>query len=781
MMVVMVPPPEPSFPSTLGRYELVSPLSQGGMGELFLARLAGVAGWHKQVAIKRLLPHLAGDGEFLERFIDEARIAVSLTHGNIVPVFELGEDDGALFIAMEYIDGWDLRRLMRQRPRGERKVPLSAALYIGVEVCKGLAYAHSRTDAAGHPLHIVHRDISPANLIVSRQGEVKIVDFGIASARSRLGNTMTGQVRGKLAYMSPEQASGRAVDNRSDLFSLGVVLYEMIAGRRPFDANADHELLARIQAGEFQPLQDAVVDVPDEVVRVVHRALAVDVADRFASAEELQIALMNAMPPLSGPFTAQQLARWAIGVGVDAPSTRREGLDGVLNEELDRLLGGGGLTPSAGRSVTPSPLTPSPLTPSSVIRSRTTGMPAVAASSAGTSSQSSEASARAAALPSPGDVTRTAAIVAPSPVGWPADTKARPSGGRVWPQVVGGVVLVLVASVIAAFMLWPTPEVTLEVSTEPSGATVFVDGTAMGVSTLRAEFAPGEHFVRVQLAGFESSERSIVLEDHTQESALAFELEPLPQRVEFESFPAGALVQVEGHDPFIAGNSIELPVGSRLRVTMSLDGHASWSEELEFAAGRTRVSARLQPVGNGSSAAAPPVSQQDDLGRVEPRDVPGEPTGPAQPTPATPMELRRYLLPSFPAGTVVEFAGRPIEPAQGLRVPSTDAPARLRVSAPGFEVWEREIDPRTLLSGSLDISLTAVRGQGTLSLQFSEAPFVGDISVDGREIGRWDRQPIELSAGRHTIVVTNATHGTEHRATVDIEPNGEHTLAVEWQ
>jgi serine/threonine protein kinase len=773
-MVVMVPPPEPSFPSTLGRYELVAPLSQGGMGELFLARLAGVAGWHKQVAIKRLLPHLAGDGEFLERFIDEARIAVSLTHGNIVPLFELAEDAGALFIAMEYIDGWDLRQLMRQRPRGERRVPLPAALYIAIEVCKGLAYAHSRTDAAGNPLHIVHRDISPANLIVSRQGEVKIVDFGIASARSRLGNTQTGQVRGKLAYMSPEQASGRTVDNRSDLFSLGVVLYEMIAGRRPFDANADHELLARIQSGVFPRLQDVASDVPDEVAAVVHRALAVDVADRFASAEELQIALMQAMQHLSGPFTAQQLARWAVSVGVDAPSHRRDGLDGVLNEELDRLLGGGGLTPSAGRSVTPSPLTPS-----AVIRSRPTGTPVVPAPSAVATSQSGEVPVRTAALPSPGDVTRTAAVVSPSPVVPPPEAKAGSRGSRLWPRAVAGVLVV--ASAALAFTLWPTPGVVLEVTTEPSGATVFVDGTAMGVSTLRTEFAPGEHFVRVQLAGFESSERSIVLERDADEAALTFALEPLPQRVEFESFPAGALVQVEGYDSFVAGNSIELPVGARLRVTMSQDGYVTWSEELEFAAGRTRVSARLEPVLNGSSPGVLDGAPLEDAVDPERSVREGDSTGRELATSPPPMELRRYLLPSFPAGTVVEFAGRTIAPEQGLRVPSTDAPGRLRVSAPGFEVWEREIDPGTLLSGRLDVSLTPARGQGTLSLQFSEAPFVGDISVDGRVIGRWDRQPIELAAGRHTIVVTNATHGTEHRSTVEIEPDGEHTLAVEWQ
>jgi eukaryotic-like serine/threonine-protein kinase len=749
------------------------------MGELFLARLAGVAGWQKQVAIKRLLPHLAGDGEFLERFIDEARIAVSLTHGNIVPVFELGEDAGALFIAMEYIDGWDLRRLMRQRPRGERRVPLSAALYIGIEVCKGLSYAHSRTDAAGNALHIVHRDISPANLIVSRQGEVKIVDFGIASARSRLGNTMTGQVRGKLAYMSPEQASGRAVDNRSDLFSLGVVLYEMIAGRRPFDANADHELLARIQAGEFQPLNEAAPDVPDEVVAVVHRALAVDVADRYGSAEELQIDLMHAMLHISGPFTAQQLARWAISVGVDASPQRREGLDGVLNEELDRLLGGGGLTPSAGRAITPSPLTPSPLTPSAAIRSRATGTPAEPIPRSGTALVASEAPVRTAALPTSSDFTRTAAVLPAVPVSEPSRAPQPVWSHRRWSW--GLAALALMGGAAAALAFWPTPSIVLEVATVPSGATVFVDGSEIGVSTLRAEFVAGEHVVRVQLAGFESDERTIVLDDAEAEQLLAFELEPLPQRVEFESIPPGATVQVQGHEPFIAGNSIELPVGSRLLVTMSLPGYATWSDELEFPAGRTRVSARLEPAAEGSSSAQPAEVAPENPGRDERPDDTNANSGMATAEQPAAMELRRYLLPSFPPGTVVEFGGRQIEPSQGLRVPSTDQPTRLRVTVPGFEVWEREIDPGTLSSGSLDISLTPARGQGTLLLQFSTAPFVGDIAVDGQAIGRWDRQPIELSAGRHTIVVTNATHGTEHRATVEIEPDTQHTLAVEWQ
>lgn len=329
------------FPIPFGRYELLSRLARGGMGELFIARMAGAAGWEKRVVIKRLLPHLSDDPEFLDRFLDEARIAVNLTHGNIVPVFELGEVNGQYFIAMEYIDGWDLRTAIRAARQAGEPWPLEAALFAGVQAARGLAYAHSRTDESGQPLRIVHRDISPANLLLSRDGEVKIVDFGIASARSRMGSTQTGQVRGKVAYMSPEQAAGVSVDNRSDVFSLGVVIYELLAGRRPFDGETDAEILAALRTGNYPPLQHLRPTIPDRVADVVERALVDDVAERWQSADDFELALTDALNELSGAWSPRPLVAWLKQLFPAAERAGRSGgLDALLQSELERRHAG---------------------------------------------------------------------------------------------------------------------------------------------------------------------------------------------------------------------------------------------------------------------------------------------------------------------------------------------------------------------------------------------------------------------------------------------------------
>lgn len=272
---------------TVGRYELIHRLGHGGMAAVFLGRATGRAGFEKLVAVKVIHPHLAAEQEFVDMFLDEARIAARLHHPHVVEIHDLGDDDGVLFMVMEYVEGETLASTLRQlRKQGER-LPLSAVLQVVADACEGLAAAHDLTDVDGRRMHLVHRDVSPHNLLVSMDGRVKVVDFGIAKATGRRSSTRTGQLRGKLAYMSPEQAGGGSIDHRTDLFALGAVLWELLAGERLFVAETESETLARVTACEVPDIRERHAGLPAGVAALVDRALARDPEVRFGSAQEM--------------------------------------------------------------------------------------------------------------------------------------------------------------------------------------------------------------------------------------------------------------------------------------------------------------------------------------------------------------------------------------------------------------------------------------------------------------------------------------------------------------
>ena len=216
-----------------GRYTVVRKLAEGGMAEIFLARQHGSEGFEKPVVLKRIHTAFYADEQFRNMLVDEAHISMGLHHNNIVQVLDLGRAGGRLFLVLELVDGWDLARVLDRAQTAERPLPPGIGLYIIAEVCRALSYAHSRTRPDGEPMGIVHRDISPQNVLISEQGEVKLADFGIAKALTRRDRTATGVVKGKVAFMSPEQAHGQALDARSDLFSLGTLLYLVTTGRAP--------------------------------------------------------------------------------------------------------------------------------------------------------------------------------------------------------------------------------------------------------------------------------------------------------------------------------------------------------------------------------------------------------------------------------------------------------------------------------------------------------------------------------------------------------------------
>tara|TARA_Y100001954_G_C15797241_1_gene598299 strand:- start:344 stop:2344 length:2001 start_codon:yes stop_codon:yes gene_type:complete len=313
-------------PRTIDRYEILGKLAEGGMAEIFLAKQSGMEGFEKVVVLKCILPSLIDDEEFITMFLDEARIAARLNHPNIAQIYDLGRTDETLYIAMEHVAGRNLQQILLKEYNQDQRVPIHHVCKILAGVCEGLHYAHEKTDLQGQSLNLVHRDVSPQNILVSYDGNVKLVDFGIAKASSQVGETRAGVLKGKYAYMSPEQVRGWALDGRSDLFSVGVVLYELLTGRRPFEQSLGVDTLRAIMAKKpVNPLKYNP-EIPDAVMRILGRCLEKSPDKRYQSAQELQMDFEDYLVSSPEKSTSVRLARYMESL-----------FDDELNQESGRL------------------------------------------------------------------------------------------------------------------------------------------------------------------------------------------------------------------------------------------------------------------------------------------------------------------------------------------------------------------------------------------------------------------------------------------------------------
>ncbi len=292
-----------------GKYMLLNRIAVGGMAEVFRAKLEGVAGFERYVAIKRILPSVAEDKDFIDMFLDEARIAGQLNHVNICPIYELGRVERTYYIAMEFVDGKDVLQTINRFRRRKSHMPAVMAAWIGTKVCEALAYAHNKTSQENQPLDIVHRDVSPQNILISYEGTVKLIDFGISKASSRLTKTNTGVLKGKFGYMSPEQVKGHPVDGRSDLFALGTCLYEMTTSDRLFRAGGDFETLEKVREARIQPPSERVDNYPKGLEEIILKALQVDPQERWSTAAEMG-AKLHAFIGSQKPFGTSALSSW---------------------------------------------------------------------------------------------------------------------------------------------------------------------------------------------------------------------------------------------------------------------------------------------------------------------------------------------------------------------------------------------------------------------------------------------------------------------------------------
>jgi serine/threonine-protein kinase len=282
----------PAAPNVFGKYTLLDRIGMGGMAEVWTARVTGPAGFQRTVVVKRTLQHLNRDPQFAAMFLAEARLSARLNHPNIVQVYELGEVGGEYFLAMEHVSGRDLATILRQLDRVGRRPPPAFAALVVRDIARALSYAHRLRDDAGQPLRIIHRDVTPSNIMVSFDGGIKLVDFGIAKAlASAEERTQTGTLKGKFSYMAPEQIEGEAIDHRADLFALGVVLHEMLTMRRLFKGAHDLETIAKVRRTEVPPPSQANAEVTPELDAICLKALARDRDARYQSGDELAIAL----------------------------------------------------------------------------------------------------------------------------------------------------------------------------------------------------------------------------------------------------------------------------------------------------------------------------------------------------------------------------------------------------------------------------------------------------------------------------------------------------------
>ena len=372
--------PTAPTPSAFGRYTLLERLAVGGMAEVFRAKITSSHGFEKILVVKRNLPHLAADPNFVSMFIDEAKLTAQLTHPKIVQVLDFGEVRGQYFTSLEFIDGFDALGLLRVAAQKRVHIPRGLAVFIISEVLEALDYAHNARDMEGKPMQIVHRDISPSNIFISKRGDVKLGDFGIAHAQRRESKTQAGTLKGKYGYMSPEQVVGRPIDARSDLFAVGVLFAELLTGRRLFSAPADLDVLLKVRDVKLDRLDKYGADLPPALDKIVRHALRKNPDDRVASAAAFRDELADYLFATGQRVRPSDLRTFAAGLfGDDADAAARmfqeaRRMETAKEPKAAEAVASAAAGASAGPPTVPgvSPVASPPAAPAGVFPSTTT-------------------------------------------------------------------------------------------------------------------------------------------------------------------------------------------------------------------------------------------------------------------------------------------------------------------------------------------------------------------------------------------------------------------------
>jgi serine/threonine-protein kinase len=537
------------------RYRVVKKIADGGMAEIFMALQIGAESFQKPVVLKRILPQYAADPTFVRMFVDEAHIASTLNHSNVVQILDLGKAGEQYFLALEFVDGWSLEQLRLRAKAARVKLPLPLSLYIVSSLLRALGYAHTRM-RDGAPLGIVHRDVSPQNVLISREGDVKLADFGIAKAVGRREKSVSGVIKGKISYMSPEQSQGTELDARSDLFSVGTLLYLMTVGKKPFEGSTDVETLLDIRKARYERPSEAAKGFNADVERVITRALRVDVEKRWQTAEQMADRIDAVIAKLEKPTGASALKRWLSELS-DKDGIRPPSDSGVFDVTTGTVqLGSGDLelqdvspppaTPARASPASRSPARPAPPTPRAKARpapGRRLGRWALVALASVVVLGAGWFFARPylpafmvrpvegwlerLPLPWPSGLWGTAAPTAaprpgakaPAPAGGPRP--AGPASGAAPGGAGAGVAPGTVA---------PDAMVAVSFRSEPDGATVRSESRTFGTTPFVLGFAAGRRYrVFIEKAGFVSTERTFLAGPASAQTVFA-RLDPAPVR-----------------------------------------------------------------------------------------------------------------------------------------------------------------------------------------------------------------------------------------------------------
>ncbi|MBL8950215.1 MAG: serine/threonine protein kinase [Myxococcaceae bacterium] len=577
-----------------GEYELIKKLASGGMASIYLARQKGLEGFEKLLVVKRILPHLAENDEFIKMFLDEARIAARLNHPNIVQIFNLGAQGDSYFIAMEYIHGEDVRRAWKRADAQGKAIPIPLVCRVVMEAAAGLDYAHKKADASGKPLGIVHRDISPQNILVTFEGGVKVVDFGIAKAADQATVTKSGVLKGKYSYMSPEQAAGQKIDRRSDIFALGIVMYELITGTRLFKRLTDIQTLNAVADCEVAPPSEVNARVPKDFDAIVMKALAKNPDDRYPDAAALRAALEDYLLQRKLSASAIQLAAFMKDIYADR--LKREAEEGqVVIDDLDKSR-----NLDEGMKATPSPRGPAKATGSGAKPSRADASDDPDATRADRSGERRERDREREQREAP-------PIIEPPETSFERErttgrtesvasiTMANPNARFPW---VWAVLLGVVGAALGAWLVLRSGGGGfVRVVTDPPGAQVAVDGAPVPdvVTPCTLPKLPGgNHAVTFTKKGFEKLETSVTVPDRGELAIGPFKLRevapltpvvvkpPPPRSVSFvvKSTPPGAVASLHGTKIGATPVTVELTVGDKVPVKLELPGYREREEVL---------------------------------------------------------------------------------------------------------------------------------------------------------------------------------------------------------
>ncbi len=592
------------LPKRFGKYTLLRKLATGGMAELFLAIQRSVAGFEKLIVIKRILPSMTQDKAFIDMLLHEARIAATLSHANIVQIFDVGQVDGVYYIAMEHVHGEDLRSIVRQmRKKGVTEFPLEHAIGIMIGVCGGLAYAHEKRDLDGSALNIVHRDISPQNVVVTFAGDVKIVDFGIAKSDTKIGfETRSGKLKGKVPYMSPEQARGQELDARSDIFAVGVMLFELTTGKRLFKGESEFETLKLICERDYPLPSQIRPGYPVELENIVMKALVKDRNHRFQSAREMQGAL------------EEYVRRERIPVSAIASTQFMQALfEEKLASQKEALLQGKQLADIIELQQPPEPAPPSEGDASSRLSSASVlSAPAASRTVTGVT-----------AAPRRRGAGLLAAVAIPLLL-------LAGSGGGYWyvthKAVASASMSPPVAPVVTATPV-PANRGSLSVASDPPGASIWVSGdlrTEVTPATI-AELPTGRAIdLKLTKDGFEQAKQTITLTDAQPSSTVNLTLTKGSVSVEVNVTPASvkAALIVDGKpsptltvDGLASGDQHKLVVGAAGYLDQTFTFIAGAQEKKHFDVVLQRET-RRQPHGGGGGGGGGVTAQQAGSGKL---------------------------------------------------------------------------------------------------------------------------------------------------------------------